>query len=84
MEEVLRSPGQPLPEPVRAYFEPRFGSDFSQVRVHTDGKAAKSAREVNARAFTIGKDVVFGARQAVRPGDHAVQQTQNRITSNQA
>ena len=47
----------------RAYFEPRFGRDFSHVRVHTDAKAAESARVVNARAFTMGHNVVFGAGQ---------------------
>ena len=41
--------------------EPRFGSDFSNVRVHTDSKAAESARAVNALAYTVGRDMVFGA-----------------------
>ena len=59
----MRGGGQPLPESARAYFEPRFGHDFSQVRVHTDAKAAESSRVVNARAFTVGQDVVFGAGQ---------------------
>jgi hypothetical protein len=58
--QAIRDGGQPLPESVRAYFEPRFGRDFSQVRVHTDTRAADSARAVNARAFTTGQDVVFG------------------------
>ncbi|MCX9012824.1 MAG: DUF4157 domain-containing protein [Candidatus Methanoperedens sp.] len=52
--------GQPLPESVRTFYEPRFGHDFSQVRVHADAKAAEAARAVNARAFTVGRDVVFG------------------------
>ena len=60
VNEVLRSPGQPLDLKTRTFMEPRFGYDFSQVRVHTDVKAAKSAREVNALAYTVGKDVVFG------------------------
>src|SRR5215210_5565404 len=55
--------GHHLPEPIRAFFEPRFGDDFSQVRVHTDSSAAESARAINARAFTVGRDVVFGAGQ---------------------
>src|SRR5262245_53103242 len=46
VHEVLRSPGQPLD--ARAFFEPRFGHDFSNVRVHTDARAAESARAVNA------------------------------------
>ncbi|MBI3781045.1 MAG: DUF4157 domain-containing protein, partial [candidate division NC10 bacterium] len=44
-----------------SFFEPRFGHDFSQVRVHTDTKAAESARAVNALAYTVGRDIVFGA-----------------------
>jgi peptidoglycan hydrolase-like protein with peptidoglycan-binding domain len=63
VHEVLRSPGQPLEAATRAFMEPRFGHDFSGVRVHTDGKAAESARAVNARAYTVGKDVVFAAGQ---------------------
>ena len=43
--------------------EPRFDQDFSRVRVHTDSKAAETARAVNAQAFTVGQDVVFGAGQ---------------------
>ena len=61
VHEVLRSPGQPLDPGTRTFMESRFGHDFSQVRVHTDGKAAKSAKAVNALAYTIGKDVVFGS-----------------------
>jgi hypothetical protein len=40
--------------------EPRFGHDFSRVRVHTDARVAESARAVNALAYTVGRDVVFG------------------------
>lgn len=53
--------GQPLPESERAFFEPRFGRDFSGVRVHAGGRAAELAESVSARAYTIGSDVVFGA-----------------------
>ena len=60
VHEVLGSPGQPLDGATRAFFEPRFGHDFSQVRVHTDAKAAESARAVNALAYTVGRDIVFG------------------------
>lgn len=63
VHEVLRSPGQPLDVATRAFMEPRFGHDFSGVRVHTSEKAAESARAVNALAYTVGQDVVFGARQ---------------------
>lgn len=63
VHEVLRSPGQPLDAATRAFMEPRFGHDFSGVRVHTDAKAAESARAVNALAYTVGQSIVFGARQ---------------------
>jgi len=63
VHEVLRSPGQVLDAATRAFMEPRFGHDFSGVRVHTDAKAAESARAVNALAYTVGRDVVFGAVQ---------------------
>src|SRR5712692_51863 len=53
VHEVLRSPGQPLNAATRAFMEPRFGHDFSQVRVHTDAKAAESARAVNGQAYTV-------------------------------
>ena len=61
VHEVLRSPGQPLDFKTRTFLEPRFGHDFSQVRVHTDAKAAESARTVNALAYTVGQNIVFGA-----------------------
>lgn len=61
----LRGSGQPLPGSVRAFFEPRFGYDFSGVRVHTDAGAAEAAGAINARAFTIGRDIVFGSGQYV-------------------
>ncbi len=63
VNDVLRAPGQPLDAGTRAFMEPRFGSDFSQVRIHTDAQAAESARAVNAQAYTVGSDVVFGAGQ---------------------
>jgi Domain of unknown function (DUF4157) len=56
-----RGGGQPLPQATRALFEPRFGWDFGAVRVHTGGDAAAAARGVRARAFTVGRDIVFGA-----------------------
>jgi len=63
VHEELDASGQPLDAEVRAFMEPRFGHDFSRVRVHTDGRAAESAREVAALAYTVGRDVVFGTRQ---------------------
>lgn len=63
VHDVLRSPGQPLDAGMRSFMEPRFGHDFGNVRVHTDAKAAESARAVNVLAYTVGRDVVFGAGQ---------------------
>jgi len=60
---ALRGGGQPLPASTRAFFEPRFGCDFSRVRVHADDRAAETAHALNARAFTVGHDVVFGRGQ---------------------
>jgi hypothetical protein len=56
----MKGGGQPLSEGERSFFEPRFGADFSQVRVHTDSNAADSAKSVNAQAYTVGRDIVFG------------------------
>ena len=56
-----RDSGQPLSQSLRASFEPRFGFDLSNVRLHTDDRAAESARAANAAAFTLGRDIVFGA-----------------------
>jgi len=61
VHEVLRSPGHPLDSHTRSFMEPRFGHDFSAVRVHADSRAAESARSVGALAFTAGRHVVFGA-----------------------
>jgi len=60
VHEVLRSSGQPLDPDTRAFMEPRFGQDFSRVRIHTDAKAAESVRAVHALAYTVGQDMVFG------------------------
>jgi Domain of unknown function (DUF4157) len=70
---VLSSLGQPLDAATRTFFEPRFGHDFSHVRIHADARAAESARSVNALAYTVGRDVVFGVGQYA-PGTAAGQQ----------
>lgn len=56
-----RSAGQPLDQPTRSFMESRLGRDFSQVRIHTDDQAKRSAASLNARAFTFGNDIVFGS-----------------------
>jgi hypothetical protein len=63
VHEVLRSPGQPLDHATRAYFEPRFGYNLEQVRVHTDTRAAESAAAIQALAYTAGNNLVFGTGQ---------------------
>lgn len=60
---ALQGGGQPLDPTTRAFMEPRFGHDFSQVRVHTDQTATEIAHSVNALAFTVGRDIVFGNQQ---------------------
>jgi outer membrane protein OmpA-like peptidoglycan-associated protein len=70
VHEVLRSTGHPLDAATRAFMEPRFGHDFSHVRVHTDAKAAASARGVNALAYTVGQDIVLGdGANSSNPGE---------------
>jgi hypothetical protein len=61
VHDVLRTGGTAMDAPTRAFFEPRFGHDFSRIRLHTDARAAASARAVDALAYTVGPHVVFGA-----------------------
>lgn len=78
--------GQPLRQDTRAELEPRFGFDFSAVRLHVGTGAARAAQDVNARAFTVGNDIVFdagefapdspsGRRLLVHELTHVVQQS---------
>ena len=89
---TLRQSGRPLDAGTRNYFEPRFGADFSNVRIHTDTNAAASARSVNALAYTVGRDVVFNSGQYAPHRDsgkrllaheltHVVQQGAGRLDS---
>lgn len=61
MDQALVSAGKPLDPTIQREMEQRFGCDFSRVRVHTGPIAEQSARDVNARAYTIGNSLVFGA-----------------------
>lgn len=63
VHDVLRSSGQPLDPATHAFMEPRFGYDFSHVRVHTDPKAATSSQSIQALAYTAGRDIVFSSGQ---------------------
>jgi outer membrane protein OmpA-like peptidoglycan-associated protein len=67
---VLRAPGVALDAGTRDFMETRFGRDFSHVRIHADGRAAASAEALDARAYTVGADIVFG-RGEYRPQTHA-------------
>jgi outer membrane protein OmpA-like peptidoglycan-associated protein len=60
---ALSSPGHSMPVALRSSLEQRFGADFGAVRLHTDERAAASATAVGARAYTVGRDVVFGPGQ---------------------
>lgn len=62
VHQALASPGQPLDDHTRDFFQTRFGHDFSRVRVHLDDAAAASARAVGALAYTVGRDIVFAER----------------------
>jgi Domain of unknown function (DUF4157) len=59
VDKVLGSPGQPLDAETRAFMEPRFGHDFTKVRIHSGPAAERSARDLNAAAYTVGPDIVF-------------------------
>jgi Domain of unknown function (DUF4157) len=63
VHEVLRSSGQPLDAQTRDFMELRFGHDFSSVRIHADDQSAAAARSLSARAFTVGRNIMFGARE---------------------
>jgi hypothetical protein len=60
-QRAVQTGGTPLPSAVRSYFEPRFGRDLNQVRIHTDAGAAAAAHGIQARAYTLGHDVAFAA-----------------------
>lgn len=61
--DAMKGGGAPLSESSRNFFEARFGADFSSVRLHTDSRAADTAKSINARAFTVGNDIAFGSGQ---------------------
>ncbi len=69
VENVLASPGRPLDPALRRDMEQRFGHDFSRVRVHSGASAKQSALDVNAYAYTVGQNMVFGAGRYT-PGTH--------------
>jgi len=93
VRQVLNAPGQPLDAATSAFFEPRFGHDFSRVRLHTDRKAGESAKAVSALAYTVGRDVVFaegryapntseGKRLLAHELGHVIQQLGSSASAN--
>ncbi|WP_413262551.1 DUF4157 domain-containing protein [Floridanema flaviceps] len=84
--------GSPLPDEVRAFMEPRFGADFSGVRVHTDGAAVQMNKELGAQAFAHGSDIYYSAGKSPSKDEltaheltHVVQQTgavQQKVSEN--
>ena len=87
--------GSPLDRDTRGFMESRLGADFSDVRVHTDGKATESARSVQAYAYTVGTDVVFqsdkfapdsdsGQRMLAHELTHVVQQRSGPVAGTPA
>lgn len=61
MHQVLASGGQALDVANRAFFEPRFGHDFSRVRIYADERAGDSARALGALAYTVGSNIAFAS-----------------------
>ena len=96
VKDVVRSGGgSPLDRDTRGFMESRLGADFSDVRVHTDGKATESARSVQAYAYTVGNDVVFqsdkfapdsdsGQRMLAHELTHVVQQRSGPVAGTRA
>jgi hypothetical protein len=75
-----RGAGVPLSPAVRSYFEPRFAHDFSNVRVHADDSAATAARGIQARAYTLGQNVVFGAGEFAPDSDRGMRLLAHELT----
>jgi hypothetical protein len=80
--------GSPLPDEVRSFMEPRFGADFSQVRVHTGSEAVQMNQALGAQAFTHGSDIYYGAGKSPSVSDltaheltHVVQQTGDAVAN---
>ncbi|NML16841.1 DUF4157 domain-containing protein [Azohydromonas sp. G-1-1-14] len=94
LQHAIAGGGHVLPAATRAYMEGHFGHDFSAVRIHSDGRAASLARQIDARAFTIGHDIFFGAaeyaptsyagqRLLAHELTHVLQQSDGRLSRQQ-
>ncbi|HEX4696950.1 MAG TPA: DUF4157 domain-containing protein [Candidatus Udaeobacter sp.] len=80
VHEVIHSAGRPLDVSTRAFMEPRFGHDFSGVRIHTDARAAELAGAIQARAFAVGQEIVFGAGEFAPQTSHGRQLMAHELT----
>lgn len=67
---AINSDGRPLDRKTRGYFEPRFGFDLSQILIHTGGTAAESTKAIDARAYTLGNNIIFGSGE-YKPGSES-------------
>jgi len=63
VQQTLRAPGRPLDDRTRSFFETRFSADFSAVRIHDDAQAARSAGDVGARAYAVGRHIALAANR---------------------
>jgi hypothetical protein len=90
VHDVINSGGQTIDPGAREFFEPRFGQDFSGVRIHTNSSAAQSAHDINALAYTTGNNIVFNQNQYAPNTDkgkrllaheltHVIQQNRNQV-----
>lgn len=95
VKDVVNSGGgAPLDRDTRGFMESRFGADFGDVRVHTDGKAGESAQSVQAHAYTVGNDIVFqsgkyaksesGQRTLAHELTHVIQQRSGPVAGTPA
>src|SRR4028118_881033 len=80
--------GSALPDDVRSFMEPRFGADFSSVRVHTDSDAVQMTKELGAQAFAHGSDIYYGAGKSPGKNEltaheltHTIQQTGGQLNA---
>ncbi|RZI84287.1 MAG: DUF4157 domain-containing protein [Rubrivivax sp.] len=91
LQQAMQGGGEGLAPTTKSFMESRFGQDFSGVRVHRDSQAGELAKQVNARAFTVGSDIFFNPSEyapSSREGQHllahelthVVQQSSGRLS----
>jgi Domain of unknown function (DUF4157) len=80
LDVVGKGGGAPLEGGLRGEMESRLGADFSDVRVHTDSRASESAKSVQAKAYTVGSDVVFESGHWSPSSDEGKQTLAHELT----